>query len=301
MAQIVHAAGHVKINTNRLEDVVRDSTDILGLRVTREFDNQVWLSSNGRAVELVVIESAENSAHTIGLEALSVADVKIAASRVEAAGCTVVSNDPSMDCIDAGVTFTTPEGLQFEIHTPTRDAMYNPRLDTVGVGPRRLDHMNLLTPDPQATLAQLGAIGDLRMSEKMVNDALTWVYGGNRQHHILGLVKSQAAGLHHYSFEFPEFNMYCRLGDILDRHDRQLMWGPGRHRPGDNTYAYYLDSSNCMVEISGPMATVADDANFEPRIITNLERPGNVRDMNVWGSPAPLEWREHFHPFMTLN
>lgn len=301
MAQIVHAVGHVKINTNRVEDVVRDATDILGLRITRESGNQVWLSSNGRAAELVVIEADENSAHTIGLEALSVADVKTAASRITAAGCTVVSEDPSMDCMDAGVTFTTPEGLQFEIHTPTRDEMNSPRYDTIGVGPRRLDHMNILTPDPQATLAQLGAIGDLRMSEKMVNDALTWIYGGNRQHHILGLVKSTAPGLHHYSFEFPEFNMYCRLGDILDRHDRQFMWGPGRHRPGDNTYAYYLDSSNCMVEIAGPMAMVADDANFEPHIITNLERPGNVREMNVWGTPAPLEWREHFHPFMKLG
>ncbi len=94
--------------------------------------------------------------------------------------------------------------------------------------------------------------------------------------------------------------MYCRLGDILDRFDRQFMWGPGRHRPGDNTYAYYLDSSGCMVECSGPMAMVADDAEFEPRIITNLARPGNVRDMNVWGTPAPLEWREHFFPFQAL-
>lgn len=301
MAQIIHAAGHVKLNTNRVEAVVRDSTDILGLRVTREVGNQVWLSANGRAAELVIVESTENSAHTIGLETLTAENVRIATDRIEAAGCRIVSTDPSMDCMDAGVTFVTPEGLQFEIHTPTRDEIFKPRHDTVGVGPRRLDHMNLLTPDPLATFRQLIAIGDMRMSEKLVNDSLTWLYGGNRQHHILGLVKSTGPGLHHYSFEFPEFNMYCRLGDILDRHDRQLMWGPGRHRPGDNTYAYYVDSSGCIVECSGPMALVADDATFTPRIITNLARPGNVREMNVWGSPAPLEWREHFHPFMKLG
>lgn len=300
MAQIVHAAGHVKLNTNKVDAVVRDSTDILGLRITKELPGQVWLSSNGRAAELVVVEAEENSINTIGLEALSVEDVNIAAARVADAGCTLVTQDPSMDCVDAGVTFDTPEGLRFEIHTPSRDDMYNPRYNTVGVGPRRLDHMNILTPDPEATAKQLNIIGDLRQSERMVNYALSWYYGGNRQHHILGLVKGAGPGLHHYSFEFPEFNMYCRLGDLLDRHDRQYMWGPGRHRPGDNTYAYYLDSSNCMVEISGPMSSVADDAHFSPRVITNLERPGNVRDMNVWGTPAPLEWREHFHPFMAL-
>lgn len=300
MAQIVHAVGHVKLNTSCIADVVRDSTEILGLRVTHEAAGQVWLSSNGRKAELVLVEATENSTHTIGLEALTAADVEAAAARVEGAGCRITAREPSLDCMDAGVTFATPEGLHFEIHTPIRNDIHNPRQATLGVAPRRLDHMNLLSPDPQATVRQLKAIGDLGMSEKMVNDSLTWLYGGNRQHHILGIVKSHAAGLHHYSFEFPEFNMYCRLGDLLDDYDRQFIWGPGRHRPGDNTYAYYLDSSGAMVECAGPMSTVADDAHFEANIITNLERPGNVRVMNVWGTPAPLEWREHFFPFMAL-
>ena len=301
MTPIVHAAGHVKINTDRMADCLRDATDILGLHVTHEGEGRIWLSANGRAAELVLVEADANAANTLGFEALSVDAVRAAEAQVEAAGCTLVSAEPSLPCFAAGVTFDTPEGLRFEIHSPARDDMYRPRHATTGVGPRRFDHMNLLTPDPQATARRLNAIGGLRMSEKMANDALTWMYGGNRQHHVAGLVKGPAAGLHHYSFEFPEFNMYCRLGDILDRHDRQIMWGPGRHRPGDNTYAYYVDSSGVIVECSGPMASVAEDAGFAPRIITNLDRPGNVRDMNVWGSPAPLEWREHFFPFMALS
>lgn len=301
MAHLVHALGHIKLNTSRVEDVVRDSTDILGLRITHETADQVWLSANGRAAELVLVRAEENSCHTIGLEALSVDAVSAAAERIPGAGCRIVSETPSLDCWNAGVTFATPEGLRFEIHTPARDDMYRPRYPTAGVAPRRIDHANLITPDPDATREQLAAIAGMRLSERMVNDGLSWMHGGNRQHHILGLVKGSAPGLHHYSFEFPEFNMYCRLGDILDRHDRQLMWGPGRHRPGDNTYAYYVDSSGCIVECSGPMSMIGDDAHFEPRVITNLKRPDNVRDMNVWGTPAPLEWREHFFPFQALS
>lgn len=300
MSHLVFAIGHIKLNTNRMDDMLRDATDILGLRISGESAGAVWLSANGRAAELVLVEATDNSANTIGLEALTAEAVAEAGSRVAAAGCTLVSDSPSLPCMAAGITFDTPEGLRFEIHTPIADDMYRPRHDTRGVGPRRLDHANLLSPDPEATRNQLVAIAGMKMSEKMVNDALSWMYGGNRQHHILGVVKSHAAGLHHYSFEFPEFNMYCRLGDILDRHDRQLLWGPGRHRPGDNTYAYYIDSAGCICECSGPMATVADDAGFSPRIITNLARPGNVREMNVWGTPAPAEWREHFFPFQAL-
>jgi hypothetical protein len=119
------------------------------------------------------------------------------------------------------------------------------------------------------------------------------MYGGNRQHHILGVVKG-TVGLHHTSFELPDFSCYLKLGDLVDRAGKQLLWGPGRHRPGDNTYAYYLDASGAMIECSGEMALIADDASFVPNVITNLARPGNVRDMNVWGTPAPQEWRE-FH------
>jgi catechol 2,3-dioxygenase len=301
MTHIVHAVGHMKVNVIDPQAVVRDATEILGLHVTRQDDNQTWLSSNGRAAELVLIHGNENSAHTIGLEALTPELVAEAASRIEAAGCRILSREPSLDCIAAAVTFATPEGLRFEIHTPIRNKTYGRRYPTTGVGPNRIDHINLITPDPAATRAQLEAIGGLRLSERMVNDALSWMYGGNRQHHVLGLVKGEAAGLHHVSFEFLEFNQYLRLGDILDQFDRQLMWGPGRHRPGDNTYAYYTDASGMMIECSGVMAHIADDADFTPNVITNLDRPGNVRDMNVWGTPAPVEWREYFHPFAKIG
>jgi catechol 2,3-dioxygenase len=296
---LVHALGHVKLNVADPSAVIRDATEILGLRVTHSGTNQTWLSSNGRIAELVLNHTGENSAHTLGLEALTTEAVEAARSKVEGAGCRILSDDPSLDCMAAGVTFATPEGLRFEIHTPIRGHIYDRRHPTTGVGANRLDHLNLITPSPQATRRQLSEIGGLRLSETMVNDSLSWMYGGNRQHHILGIVKGKV-GLHHYSFEFLEFNQYLRLGDTLDRFGKQLLWGPGRHRPGDNTYAYYLDSSGCMVECSGGMALVPDDAEYEPRVITNLERPGNVREMNVWGTPAPLEWREHHFPFAPI-
>jgi len=301
MTYLVHAIGHMKMNARDPNGVVRDLTEILGLHVTYSRKDEVWLSSNGRAAEIVVLQSDEDSCHTIGLEVLTADAVREAESRVAGAGCQVLSDEPSLGCFDAGVTFATPQGLRFEMHTPARDDMYKPRYPTQGIGPRRLDHANLISPDPAATRTQLSVIGGMKLSERLVNDSLSWMFGGNRQHHILGVVKSSAPGLHHYSFEISEFAMYCKLGDILDRYNRQIMWGPGRHRPGDNTYAYFLDVSGNLIECSGPMALIADDARFEPRVITNLERPGNVREMNVWGTPAPLEWREHFFPFAKVS
>ena len=300
MPPLVHAVGHVKINTSLTEAVVREATEILGLHVTHSDDRQTWLSSNGRAAELVLLRSSENSVHTIGLEALTLEAVRDAQARIEGTGCRILSRKPSLDCMAAGVTFATPEGLRFEVHTPTRDELYGRRYATHGVGPNRIDHLNLTSPDPVATRRQLEGICGLRVSERMVDDSLAWMYGGNRQHHIVGIVRGKV-GLHHYSFEINEFNDYLKLGDLLDQFDKELLWGPGRHRPGDNTYAYYTDSSGAMIECSGSMALIADDEGYVPNVITNLERPANVRSMNVWGTPAPLEWRQHSFPFATIT
>ncbi len=49
MAHLVHAIGHVKVNTTVMDAVVREATEIIGLRITYSDDRQTWLSSNGRA------------------------------------------------------------------------------------------------------------------------------------------------------------------------------------------------------------------------------------------------------------
>lgn len=159
MTFIVHAIGHIELNVTDPERVERDATDILGLHVTHRTPDQTWLSSNGRAAEVVLRRASENSTHLIGLEALNAEAVREASQRVERAGCKIKSRVPSLPCTSEAVTFTTPEGLRFEIHTPVKDDINARRHPTLGVGPLRMDHMNIITPDPVATREQLHNMG----------------------------------------------------------------------------------------------------------------------------------------------
>src|SRR5262249_43610069 len=124
MTYLVHAIGHIEINVTDPAAVIRDATEILGLHVTHRAADETWLSSNGRAAELVLRRGGENSTHLIGLEALTADAVREAARRVESAGCRIESVTPSLGCASEAVTFTTPQGLRFEIHTPIRDILY---------------------------------------------------------------------------------------------------------------------------------------------------------------------------------
>ncbi|MCR8724650.1 VOC family protein [Frigidibacter sp. ROC022] len=299
MDYLVNAIGHVQLNVVDVDALVKESTEILGLHVTHQTDKEVWLSCSGRKAELVLHESDENSVRSVGFDAVSKAAVAEAASRVEDAGCRIVSNEPTLACCETGVVFHTPQGLQIEVHSPIEDDIYGRRHASPGVGALRLDHVNLTSPDPAETRTQFERIMGLRLSERMVDDSLSWMRGANRLHHCVGIVKGDV-GLHHYSFEMGEFADYCRLGDRLDTIEKNFIWGPGRHRPGDNTYAYFINSCGAMVECSGGMAMILDDDRYEPNVITALKRPDNVRVMNVWGEPAPLVWREHKFPWAKL-
>lgn len=295
MTYLVNTIGHVQVNVTDMDAVVRDATEILGLHVTHRDAAQTWLSSNGRKAEVVLHRADRNALRSVGFEALSVQAVEEAARRVPQAGCRLLSEKPTLDGCAAGMVYATPQGNVFEVHTAIPDEIYGRRHFGIGVGPTRMDHVNIMSPEPEATQRQFETIMGLRLSEKMVNDSLIWMRGANRQHHILGIVRGEA-GLHHYSFELAEFGQYCRLGDLLDRAGKELVWGPGRHRPGDNIYAYYVDAAGVMVECSSGMALVADDDAYQPNIITALKRPENVRVMNVWGTPAPKPWLEHHFP-----
>ena len=299
MTYLAHAIGHVQLNVRDIDACVRDATDLLGLRVSRAEGGSVWLTSNGREAELVLHQSAKDQAHVIAFEALSEAAVLEARSRLDHYGCKLLSTEPSLDCLRSGIRFSMPEGLVFELHTPAPDDMSKRRWSSSGLRPNRMDHVNILSPDPVKTRERLAGVLGMKLTERMVNDALSWMSGGNRQHHILGVVRG-APGLHHYSFELLDMLDYMRLGDKLDLLDRQLVWGPGRHRPGDNLFAYYLDPSGAMVELSSGMAMISDDETYVAPVITELKRPDNVRRMNVWGPPAPQPWLEHQFPFTQI-
>lgn len=298
MSYLVNSVGHVQLNVTDVDALVRESTTILGLHVTREAAGCVWLSSNGRSVELVLHEAPENAIRSLGFEAVTEAAVAEAAQRVEAAGCRLTTTDPTLDVCERGMSFVTPQGHTFELHSPVATEIYGNRKATTGMVPLRLDHVNITSPEPAETRTQMETIMGMRLSERMVDDGLSWMRGANRLHHILGIVLGKT-GLHHYSWEIAKFSDYCRLGDLLDTVEKNFIWGPGRHRPGDNTFAYYIDTCGAMVECAGNMAIVNDDDRYEPNVITALKRPDNVRVMNVWGEPAPLPWREHHFPWAT--
>ena len=81
----------------------------------------------------------------------------------------------------------------------------------------------------------------------------------NEAHHSTAFARAGFSSLNHIAFEMDDLDAVMRgIGNMRD-HGFATAWGPGRHGPGDNVYAYYIAPFGPVIEYSTPVEKVPDD------------------------------------------
>lgn len=78
----------------------------------------------------------------------------------------------------------------------------------------------------------------------------------NDAHHSTAFARAGFSSLNHIAFEMEDLDAVMRgIGRMRD-HKFAPAWGPGRHGPGDNVYAYYIAPFGPVIEYSTPVNKV---------------------------------------------
>lgn len=295
MRPLVQRMGHVTLGVTDLQQAAEDAQNILGARVVDLNDTQILLSSNQRHAELIYRQADENAVQICGLEAVSANAVDAVRANCVDNGLRIVTEEPSLSCMEQAVTFATSEGHIFEVHTPMPEDR-SIRYRGAGVHPKSLDHINFTAVDPQRFTEEMHASCGLLLSQRTSGFEISWMRAANFRHHTVAAVKSSATGVHHISWEVPAFQDFKTAADSLIIEKRKLLWGPGRHGPGDNLFIYYRDASGFMIECIAEMELILDD-DQPPNILDPGEKLSNPMILNQWGDLPPQTWVEHFTPF----
>ncbi|MCD6041006.1 MAG: glyoxalase [Burkholderiales bacterium] len=81
----------------------------------------------------------------------------------------------------------------------------------------------------------------------------------NRKHHALAYAKSELASLNHIAFEMQDVDAVMRgIGRLRDA-GYDVVWGPGRHGPGNNVFGYFIAPWGGIVEYTAEVSEVGDD------------------------------------------
>ncbi len=128
--------------------------------------------------------------------------------------------------------------------------------------PVKVSHVVLNTPDLKVTEAFYRDMLGFRLSDYYV-DRMSFLRC-NQDHHSIGLFHNAHASPNHVAFEMPDIDSYMRGIGRLKQMGHVPSWGPGRHGPGNNPFAYFVSPSGFVIEFTTEIEQIDED-NHEPR------------------------------------
>jgi catechol 2,3-dioxygenase-like lactoylglutathione lyase family enzyme len=152
--------------------------------------------------------------------------------------------------------------------------------------PVRLSHVVLNSTDPDATARWYSDVLGFRLSDTLAGPEMGTVMNFmrcNPRHHSVAFARGPHVSLHHVSFELRGIDEFMRGTGRLLRSGTRMVWGPGRHLAGANTFSYFLDPHCNTIEYTTELAELDEDA-WHPHVYDMHD--DEVQDQ--WGTANPM-------------
>ena len=227
-------------------------TSIWGMAAAQVLGTTHYLRGSGAFPYLVAFEQSDSEFVRSTTFVCSDAELAALKSRVTDKGWSarpVVSADPGGG---HGIMIELREGelLRFLAGTHEAEPMEGRDL------PVKLTHIVFNSADAEASGSAAEAVLGFRVSDR--TKGMVFVRC-NQSHHSTAFARVGFASLNHIAFEMADIDAVMRgIGRLRD-HQLAPAWGPGRHGPGANVYAYYIAPFGPVIEFSTAVEQVPDD------------------------------------------
>ncbi len=149
------------------------------------------------------------------------------------------------------------------------------------IRPRKLGHVVIGTPDPEASQRFFVDGVGFKLSDEVRGMAA--FLRCSTDHHNLLLQPSPVAFLHHTSWQVEDVDEVGRGATrMLDGHPERHTWGLGRHFIGSNFFWYLRDPAGNFSEYYSDMDTITNDQLWTP----GTWEP-SLRALYAWGPDVP--------------
>ena len=279
----VKRVSHAAIKARDLSAQEAFYTEMVGLgKTTEDPAGRSYLRCNAAHHALVLVPSSERGLDHFALDVGSAAALREAAAALAQADVAFEPGPADEPGQGESLRLRDPDGFVVELVAGLAAAP--PTYGVRCVQPRKIGHLTLLVQDAKRTAAFYRDVLGFRVSN-WVAESFVWMRC-NPDHH--GLAFAQAGGrtgLHHVAFEVLNFGELAQQADHLMRHGYRLLYGPGRHGPGNNQFEYFRDREGNIIEFMCDIEQIWDDAAFMPRTWD----PKGLW-VNMWGPEPPSDF-----------
>jgi catechol-2,3-dioxygenase len=146
--------------------------------------------------------------------------------------------------------------------------------------PDRLAHVNINSTDVDGLAAFYERALGFRLTDR--SKAMAFVRC-NEDHHAVVIAEAPLNGLNHVAFLMPDLESVMRGSGRMIDNGFPIAWGVGRHGPGDNVFAYFIDPVGVVIEYTAEVLQVDD--NYVVRGPSEWSWPQGRTDH--WGIAPP--------------
>ena len=112
-----------------------------------------------------------------------------------------------------------------------------------------------------------------------LEDVMVFLKGATPVHHQFAVSANAHANLNHVAYETRGLDEYMRAAGSMMRAGHEMVWGPGRHGPGSNVFAYFEDPSGFVAEFTTELELIEDVSTWRPRVWRRVPE-----ESDLWGT-----------------
>lgn len=263
---LIERVRYVALGAVNLSQAVEFYRDAWGLQEGDRDANLTFLGAP-QAVDPYILRLRQSEHDRLDLISLAVVNAEAVESvyqSVVSAGAQVVQalGELATPGGGFGFRFFDPDGRVLEISSDVE--LVRPQDVTArDWHPMKLSHVVINTPTLADTSAWYVNTLGMPISDRLA-DKMIFLHGANNVHHTIALAEGPRSSMNHVAFECLGIDEFLRAAGRLMRSGVETAWGPGRHGPGDNTFAYFSDPSGYVVEYTTALEIVDDWSTWEP-------------------------------------
>lgn len=255
-----------------------------GLSEVHAEEGMSYLAAAGSTEPFILrLRDDEKRIDLVGFAVANRADIHALADKLREKGVTFVHEPQELTGFSGGYGFRIFDGdgrvLEFSTGYQTREARKIREREPI---PAKLSHVVFNSANLNDTAQWYVDHLDFSISDSLVRpDGADMMHfmRCNTTHHSVAIAMGPHHSLHHLSFEMRGIEEWMRGAGKILRSGARMIWGPGRHNAGDNTFAYFLSPAGNTIEYTTELS-VLDEETWEPHRLDISQ----LSNQDQWGT-----------------
>jgi catechol 2,3-dioxygenase-like lactoylglutathione lyase family enzyme len=260
---------HLAFESSKPKDLAAFYADTMDMDLSQTGEDE-WLCE-GPARRMVVKRGTDKKLAYAGLACRDAEGLEELKARIRSEGIETLPS-PSRFFDSGAIAVRDPDGhvIAFGLAKPPANTRKGLR------GPTQ--HLTFASFDVDAFQAFYHGKLGFAVADRVVHPdgkLATCFVRSNHEHHTIACFKSSRQGVDHHSYEAGEWDTIRDWSDRFAERRIPLMWGPGRHGPGNNLFVFIEDPDGNWIEVSAELEVIHDRPT--------KDWPQEPRTLNLWG------------------